>query len=132
MDSKKAVSTMPRTAKGTLLAGLIILILDIPLSLFMSSYLGGLWFFARKPAKGIFSDLLFLEGIVALAIAAINIGGISESCGIKGIWATSDRARRIPEERKRLRTEQISSGIRLVIMGAIFVGLSFLVMSLPI
>jgi len=129
MDSEDSVFRIPRTARNIVLIVLIMLISDIIVAYLAGVYLGGVLLLFRRGAAGAFSDLLFLEGTVTLAIGLINIGGISESQGINPghVGATSDRARREPEARKRLRKEQLHSGTLLIVLGPVLIGFSLLI-----
>jgi hypothetical protein len=135
-DSEVSNHRFPRSLWGSLAVASVILMLNIPVAFLVGSYMGGLWLFATGSIRGIFTDLLFIEGIVALCIAGINIGGISESAGA-GIGGarpgiTSDRARRDPMARKRLRKEQLSGAMHLLVIGPILIGVALLVAFLPL
>jgi len=134
MDSEVSIHSFPRTLLRVLAVASVILILDIPIAFLVGSYLGGLWLFANRPAKGIFSDLLFLEGIVALAIGLCNIDGIRLSLGSlrPGYLPIEGRAWRDAETRKSYRKELEKAGVRLLIVSAIFIGVSLLVVFLPL
>lgn len=116
----------PKTLVGVLVVASVILILDIPIAFLVGPIWGGLWLFGSntaKPIKSIFSDLLFLEGIVALAIGLGSIGA--------GVIPISGHARRDPETRQKLR-EKTSSGIWSSVIGAIFFAAGLLVVFLPL
>lgn len=54
MDSDESARNS-RTLLGILVVALLILVLDIPVAFFVSSYLvGGLWFFSHRSARDIF------------------------------------------------------------------------------
>jgi hypothetical protein len=129
MDSEDSAFKIPRAAKNIGLIVLIMLVSDIIVAYLGGAYLSGVFLLFRRGATGIFSDLLFLEGIIALAVGLINIGGISESQGINPghVGATSDPARRDPEARKRLRKEQLHSGTLLIVLGPVLIGFSMLI-----
>lgn len=126
MDSETSAYKIPRTARNVILILAILLVSDVIIAYLGGIYLTDVFFLFRRGGVGIFSDLLFLEGTVAVAIGLINMGGISESSGIKGTRATSDSARREPEAHARLRREQLHSGTLLIIVGPTIIGLSLL------
>jgi hypothetical protein len=134
MDSEVSVQNFPRTLLGILAVASVILILDIPIAFLVGSYLRGLWFFANRPVRGIFSDLLFLEGIGTLAIGLCNIGDIRLRLGSlrPGYFPIDGREWRDAETRKGLRKELEKAGVRLLIISAIFIGVSLLVAFLPL
>jgi hypothetical protein len=122
----------PRTLVGILAVASVVLVLDIPIAFLVRSYISvplGIWtpYLANgtdyRPIKGIFGDLLFLEGIVALAIGLSAIGA--------GVIPIGGHARRDPETRQKLR-EKTSSGIGASVIGAIFFGVALLVVFLPL
>ena len=136
MDSDESVIN-PRTLLAILAVALIILVLDIPVAFFVSSHLvGGLWFFSHRPAKDIFTDLLFLEGIITLAIGLVNISGVRLDLG--GLTPYGHRGPINPREwrdsetRKGIRKELSRAGILLLTIGGIFIGMSLLVAFLPL
>jgi hypothetical protein len=128
MDSEDSAFRFPRMRSIALIV-LIMLISDVIVAYLGGAYLSGAFLFFGRGVAGVFSDLLFLEGIVVLAIGLINIGGISESQGFNPahVGATSDRARREPEARKRLRREQLHSGMILILLGPMLIGFSLLI-----
>ena len=135
MDSDESIRN-PRTLLGILAVALLVLVLDIPVAFFVSSYLvGGLWFFSHRPAKDIFTDLLFLEGIITLAIGLVNIGGVRLDLGTVGPFGgfpMNPREWRDNETRKGIRKELSRAGILLSVIGVIFIGMSLLVVFLPV
>jgi hypothetical protein len=121
----------PRTPVGILAVASIVLILDIPVAFLVRSYIGAAVIWAPYlangydygPTIGIFSDLLFLEGIVALAI------GLGST--VAGAIPIGGHARPDTETLQKLR-EKTRSGIWASVIGAIFFGAGLLVVFLPI
>ena len=135
MDSDESIHNS-RTLLGIVAVALLVLVLDIPVAFFVSSYLvGGLWFFSHRPARDIFTDLLFLEGIIALAIGLVNIGGVRLNLGTMtpyGARPINPREWRDSETRNGIRRELSRAGILLLVIGVIFIGMSLLVAFLPL
>ena len=124
ITAKAKLFMLPKAVRNIVLIVLILLIINAFVSLLGASYLSeNIGVFLGKSGTVIFSDLLFLEGAIILAIGifiAVAIESEKTKPLSKSSKETDPNAEETPEK-------GINIGVLMIIVGAILIGLSITV-----